>query len=183
MYYDHWFEKNCIYRQSWWLPDSASWWVVFGLWISPQILSQNGNGSKGSVRDSWGTDFCKNPRKSASLPCLLNITFKAYFSIKFMLKVWISVTYLEVSFTRLWTGLSFFKVTVAIFFKFSSTCFVCRTILVILVLLRSTLLYMTVSWAKKMSAIIIKNILRLTGTQAWEIFWLRFLILYYFIVS
>ncbi len=29
----------------------------------------NQNGSKGSVRDSWGTNFCKNPRKSASLPC------------------------------------------------------------------------------------------------------------------
>ncbi len=43
--------------------------VVFRIWISPQIRSQNQNGPKGSVRDSWGANFCKNPRKSASLPC------------------------------------------------------------------------------------------------------------------
>ncbi len=43
--------------------------VVFWIRISPRIWSQNRNGSKGSVRDSWGTDFCKNPRKSVSLPC------------------------------------------------------------------------------------------------------------------
>jgi hypothetical protein len=43
--------------------------VVFWLWISPRIRSQNRNGSKGNVRDLWGTSFCKNPRKSASLPC------------------------------------------------------------------------------------------------------------------
>ncbi len=43
--------------------------VVFRLRISPRIRSQNRNGSKGSVRDLWGTNFCKNPRKSASLPC------------------------------------------------------------------------------------------------------------------
>jgi hypothetical protein len=50
------------------LPDSASRRVVFGLRISP-IRSQNWNGSKDSVRDLWGTNFCKNPRKSASSPC------------------------------------------------------------------------------------------------------------------
>ncbi len=27
-----------------------------------------------SVRDSWGTDLCKNPRKRASLPCPFNDT-------------------------------------------------------------------------------------------------------------
>ncbi len=43
--------------------------VVFRIRISPGIRSQNWNGSKGSVRDSWGTNFCKNPRKSVSLPC------------------------------------------------------------------------------------------------------------------
>ncbi len=52
--------------------DSSSWGVVFRLWISPRNWSQNRNGSKGSVRDLWGTNFCKNPRKSFSLPC----TFK-----------------------------------------------------------------------------------------------------------
>jgi hypothetical protein len=51
------------------LLDSASRGVVFQLRISPRIRSQNRNGSKSSVRDLWGTDFCKNPRKSASLPC------------------------------------------------------------------------------------------------------------------
>ncbi len=33
------------------------------------VPSQNRNGSKGIVRDLWGTNFCKNTRKSASLPC------------------------------------------------------------------------------------------------------------------
>ncbi len=39
----------------------------------PRIRSQNRNGSKGSVRDLWLTNFCKNPRKYASLPCPFNI--------------------------------------------------------------------------------------------------------------
>ncbi len=56
-------------RKSCRLPDSASQGVFFRLRISPRIRSQNRNGSKGSVRNSWGTNFCKNPRKSASLPC------------------------------------------------------------------------------------------------------------------
>ncbi len=34
-----------------------------------EYLRQKRNGSKGSVRDLWGPNFCKNPRKSASLPC------------------------------------------------------------------------------------------------------------------
>ncbi len=34
-----------------------------------EFEAKNWNGSKGSVRDLWGTNFCKNPRKSASLPC------------------------------------------------------------------------------------------------------------------
>ncbi len=46
----------------------------FRLWIFPRIRSRNQNGSKGSVKDSWGTDFCKNPRKSASLPCPFRMT-------------------------------------------------------------------------------------------------------------
>ncbi len=51
------------------LPDSTSRGVVFWLRISPRFRSKNRNSSKGSVRDLWGTNFCKNPRKSASLPC------------------------------------------------------------------------------------------------------------------
>ncbi len=34
---------------------------VFRLRISPRIWSQNRNGSKGSVRDLWETNFCKKP--------------------------------------------------------------------------------------------------------------------------
>ena len=49
--------------------DSPSQGVVFRLRTSPQIRSQKRDGSKGSVRDLWGPNFCKNPRKSASLPC------------------------------------------------------------------------------------------------------------------
>jgi hypothetical protein len=49
--------------------DSPSRGVVFRLRKSPRIRSQNRNGSKGSVRDLWGNNFCKNPRKSATLPC------------------------------------------------------------------------------------------------------------------
>jgi hypothetical protein len=55
------------------LPDSASRGVVFRLRISPRIRSQNRNGSKYSVRDLCRTDFWKNPRKSASLPCPFNM--------------------------------------------------------------------------------------------------------------
>ncbi len=51
------------------LADSLSRGVVFRLLISQQIRSQKRNGSKGGVRDLWGPNFCKNPRKSASLPC------------------------------------------------------------------------------------------------------------------
>jgi hypothetical protein len=51
------------------LGESASRGVVFRLRISPRIRSQNRNGSKCSVRDLCRTDLCKNPRKSASLPC------------------------------------------------------------------------------------------------------------------
>jgi hypothetical protein len=50
------------------------WGVVYRIWISPRNRSQNQNDSKGSVRDSWGTNFCKNPRKSASLPCPFKIS-------------------------------------------------------------------------------------------------------------
>jgi hypothetical protein len=57
------------------LPDSPSRGVVFRLRISPRIQGQNRNGSKGSIRDSWGTDLCKNPRKTASLPCPFNKIF------------------------------------------------------------------------------------------------------------
>jgi hypothetical protein len=61
--------KNCIYRHSCRLPDSASLGVVFRLRISPRIRSPNQNGSKRSVRNLCRADFWKNPRKSASLPC------------------------------------------------------------------------------------------------------------------
>jgi hypothetical protein len=60
------------------LPQLPSRGVVF-LWIR----SQNRNGSKGSVRDLWGTNFCKNPRKSASLPCPFNINFLRFASKSF----------------------------------------------------------------------------------------------------
>ncbi len=56
------------------LADMPSRGVVFRLWISPQIRSQKRNGSKDSVRDLWGPNFCKNPRKSASLPCPFKTT-------------------------------------------------------------------------------------------------------------
>ncbi len=73
MYYNHYFikrfEKNCIYRQSCRLHDSASRGVVFWLWISPRIRS---------VRDLSQTDLCKNPRKSASLPCPFKHSTKEY---------------------------------------------------------------------------------------------------------
>jgi hypothetical protein len=62
-------KKNCIYRHSCQLPDSASPGVVFRLRISPRIRSQNRNGSKLSAMDHCRTGLCKNPRKSASLPC------------------------------------------------------------------------------------------------------------------
>jgi hypothetical protein len=58
-----------IYRHSCRLPDSPGRGVVFQLRISPRIRSPNQNGSKCSVRDLCQTDFCKNPRKSSSLPC------------------------------------------------------------------------------------------------------------------
>jgi hypothetical protein len=47
--------KNCIYRQS------------CRLWISSRIRSQNRHCSKGSVRDLWGSNLYKNPRKSCIL--------------------------------------------------------------------------------------------------------------------
>ncbi len=49
--------------------NSSSRGVVFRLQISPWIRSQNRNASKHSVRDLCQTGLCKNPRKSASLPC------------------------------------------------------------------------------------------------------------------
>jgi hypothetical protein len=54
------------------LPGSASRGVVFRLRSSPRIRSQNRNGSKCTVKDLCRTDLCKNPRKSASLPCPFN---------------------------------------------------------------------------------------------------------------
>ncbi len=67
------FKHSKAESESQWLPDSPSRRVVFGLRISPRIWSQKRNGSKGSVRDLWGPNFCKNPRKSASLPCPFNV--------------------------------------------------------------------------------------------------------------
>ncbi len=51
------FENNCIYRQSCRLPDSPIRGVVFRIWISPRIRSQNWNG-----------------RKFGSLPCPFKTT-------------------------------------------------------------------------------------------------------------
>ncbi len=50
------------------LADSPSRGVLFRVRIPPRIRSPNRNGSKGSGRDLWGTNFCKNPRKSENLP-------------------------------------------------------------------------------------------------------------------
>ncbi len=58
-----------VCRHSCRLPNSASRGVVFWLRIYPRIRSPNRNGSKCNVRNLCRTDFCKNPRKSASLPC------------------------------------------------------------------------------------------------------------------
>ncbi len=82
-----------------WLPDSPNrgvvdspTWQVGELFfdyvhISRRIRGQIRNGSKGSVRDSWGIDFCKNPRKSASLPCPFNRTTSLPIPLVFYL-VW-----------------------------------------------------------------------------------------------
>ncbi len=40
--------------------------------------NKNWNGSKGSVRDSWGSCLCKNPRKFDSLPCPFNCTLTTH---------------------------------------------------------------------------------------------------------
>ena len=68
-----WKKLYRIYRQSCRLTYSPSQGVVFPLRISPRIGSQNRHGSKCSVRDLCRTDLCKNPRKSASLPCPFNV--------------------------------------------------------------------------------------------------------------
>ncbi len=67
------------------LADSPSRGVVFQLGISPRIRSQKQNGSRGSVRDLWRTNFCKNPRKSASLPCPFKVISDC--SLDFLLDV------------------------------------------------------------------------------------------------
>jgi hypothetical protein len=59
------------------LPVSLSRGVVFRLWISPRIRSQNRNGSKCSVRDLCRTDLCKNLGNSGSFPCPFNL-WKGY---------------------------------------------------------------------------------------------------------
>ncbi len=69
---------------SWWHPLSlihgvgnspCRWWrgVVFRIRISPRIRSQNLNGSKGSVRDSRGTNFCKNSENPSYCHVLLSV--------------------------------------------------------------------------------------------------------------
>ncbi len=58
--------------------DSPSRGVVFRLRISPRIRSQKLTGSKDNVRDLWGPNFCKNPRKSASLACPFIRSFHVY---------------------------------------------------------------------------------------------------------
>ncbi len=62
-------------------PNSASRGVVFGLRISPRIWSQNRKGSERSVMDLCQTGLCKNPRKSASLPCLFKWKKRKCFQI------------------------------------------------------------------------------------------------------
>ncbi len=51
--------------------------VVFQLRISPQIRSQIRNDSKGNVRDSWGTDFCKTPENLPHCHVPLTLYFRA----------------------------------------------------------------------------------------------------------
>ncbi len=43
----------------------------------------------GSVRDSWGTNYCKNPKKSASLPCPLKGNKYNISRIYTVRKIWI----------------------------------------------------------------------------------------------
>ncbi len=62
----HWYAESVTPR----IVDSGR--VVFQIRMSLRIRSKNRSGSKCSVRDSWGTNFCKNPRKSTSLPCPFN---------------------------------------------------------------------------------------------------------------
>ncbi len=47
----------------------------FWLRISPRIRSQNRNGSKGSVRDSWRSDLCKTPENSPHCHVPLNMKY------------------------------------------------------------------------------------------------------------
>ncbi len=68
-----WESRRLTEPESRQLAELPSRGVVFRLGISPRIGSQKQNSSKGSIRGLWGTNFCKNPRKSASLPC----TFKS----------------------------------------------------------------------------------------------------------
>ncbi len=59
-----------------WLPDSASWRVSFWLWISPRIWSKIWNGSKGSVRDSWGAgNSAKTPENPPHCHVPLNVQY------------------------------------------------------------------------------------------------------------
>jgi hypothetical protein len=61
--------------------DSAyplNWWVVFFIWISPRIRSQNQNSTKCSVRDLCQTNLCKKLGKFGSLPCPFKFNFKQY---------------------------------------------------------------------------------------------------------
>ncbi len=62
------------------LPDSSSRQVVFQLQISPQIRSQNRNGSKCSVRDQCQTDLCKNLGNRPHCHIPLNPLFMQYIS-------------------------------------------------------------------------------------------------------
>jgi hypothetical protein len=62
------FEKNCIYRQSCWLPDSASQGVVF--WLR---ISQNRNGSKCSVWTYAEQIYAKTPENPPHCHVPLNI--------------------------------------------------------------------------------------------------------------
>ncbi len=63
------FEKNGYSRQSCRLPNSTIRVVVFWIWISPRIQSQNRNGLKSSLKDLGQSDLCKNLGKFGSLPC------------------------------------------------------------------------------------------------------------------
>jgi hypothetical protein len=80
----------------------VSWGVVFWLRISPQIQSQNWNGSKGSIRDLRGTNFCKTPENPphCHVPLSWWNKYILFYSILFSLTLLVSRPMLPEEFWR-----------------------------------------------------------------------------------